>query len=407
LKNKTIFIFAYYSYNDPVFQSAVLPYFTDLKINHFNLVLLTWEQKRFKQSKSEKTKTHNFLKSQNIIWYNTTWHSGRFKLLKKGFDVSWGIILSLYIILKHKVNIIYSEGFPGAIIGHLLSLITRKKHVVHTFEPHADAMIEAGVWRSNSWEAKILKYYEKRIATKASLIITATQKMIEVITAWGTNSQFLRAPSCVDIEKFTFSERSRLSLREHYKIKDDECIIIYLGKLGGMYMEEEIFEFFSYCQQNSVRKFKFWILSIEPAEKIKSLFKAHNIRSEKYLINSVKRDDVYKYLSAADIGFVAVRPKPSRRFCSPIKDGEYWACGLPIIIPKGISDDFHYAEKYNIGAVIGQPNIEGYKAVLNWIEKNYRNFSLIRTQAREFVLKDRSVTVYKNKIIDKLNSLLE
>lgn len=407
MKNKTIFIFAYYSYNDPVFQSAVLPYFTNLKKHHFDLVLLTWEQKQFKQSKSEKAQTHNFLKSQNIIWYNTTWHSGRFKLIKKGLDVSWGLIFSIYIILKHNVNIIYSEGFPGAIIGHLLSLISRKKHVIHTFEPHADAMIEAGVWRSNSWEAQILKYFEKKIAIKASLIITATQKMIEVIKVWGTNSQFLRAPSCVDIEKFTFSKSSRLSLREHYKIKDDECIIIYLGKLGGMYMEEEIFEFFSYCQQNSSMKFKFWILSIEPVEKIENLFKSHNIPSEKYLIKSVKRDDVYKYLSAADIGLVAVRPKPSRRFCSPIKDGEYWACGLPIIIPKGISDDFQYAEKYNIGAVFERPNIEGYKGALNWIEENYHNFSLIRTQAREFVLKDRSVTVYKNKLIDKLNSLLE
>ena len=34
-----------------------------------------------------------------------------------------------------------------------------------------------------------------------------------------------------------------------------------------------------------------------------------------------------------------VKPVPTKRYCTPVKDGEYWALGLPVIITEGISDD--------------------------------------------------------------------
>src|SRR5690606_16912262 len=53
----------------------------------------------------------------------------------------------------------------------------------------------------------------------------------------------------------------------------------------------------------------------------------------------------------SDIGFCGVRPIRSQRFSSPIKNGEYLACGLPIIIPKGVSDDYLIVELEKIGLV--------------------------------------------------------
>jgi len=158
---KTIFIFAYYSYKDPVFQSAVLPYFTDFpEKEKFRFVLLTFEQRQHRLSAQAQKKIKEELKHHRIFWQHAYWHSGRFKPLKKAFDFLWGITLSIYLILRNNADIIYSEGFPGAIIGHYLSLLTGKKHIVHTFEPHADYMIESGIWSADSWEARLIKYHE-------------------------------------------------------------------------------------------------------------------------------------------------------------------------------------------------------------------------------------------------------
>lgn len=392
-----IFIFAYYSYKDPVFQSAVLPYFTDFPSERFNFTVLTWEQKRFRLTARELMETQQLLQEKKIKWYRSYWHSGRFKFIKKLFDTIWGILFSIWIVKQEKIDIVYSEGFPGAIIGHLIALLTGKKHIVHTFEPHADAMIEAEVWSKTSWEAQTLKYFERKIAKRASGIITATNGMIDNIKSWKTNAFFLRAPSCVDTSKFYFNEDDRRKLRQLYNVKNDDFVITYLGKFGGMYMEEEIFDFFSYCEKNSSINMHYWLFTIDPIEKVLKLADKYQLPKEKILIKSITRDEVPKYLSASDIGFVGVRQKPSRRYCSPIKDGEYWSCGLPLLIPKGISDDYLIAEKNNIGVVLEDHTFESYDIVLKWIVKNHSNFNNIRKASRAFAIQDRSLKTYQKK----------
>jgi len=238
-KKKTVFIFAYYSMKDPVFQSAVLPYFRKFPDSEkFRFVLLTFEQKIYDCTTEEKKKIKEELKDDNILWYNTRWHSGRFKMIKKAFDFIWGILFSCFLIFKFRAKAVYSEGFPGAVIGHYISMLTFSKHMVHTFEPHADYYIENGSWKENSWEARLLKYFEKKIAARCTYIFTATNGMIERIKSWGVNTACYRVPSCVDLDLFKYDEDSRNKIRSELNISEDEILLTYLGKSGGYYWEE-------------------------------------------------------------------------------------------------------------------------------------------------------------------------
>ena len=38
--------------------------------------------------------------------------------------------------------------------------------------------------------------------------------------------------------------------------------------------------------------------------------------------------------------------------CSPIKNGEYWACGLPVITPSDIGDDSEILKESGLGIVV-------------------------------------------------------
>lgn len=337
---KTIFIFAYYSYKDPVFQSAVLPYFEKTSPNH-QYVLLTWEQDQFKLNPDEIHCITKELKALNIKWYRTKWHSGSFKLLKKIYDFLWGYILSFFLIIRHKVKYVYSEGFPGAIIGHYLSLTTKTKHIIHTFEPHAAYMEEAGVWKKTSWEYRLLKFHEAKVAKNAYKIITATssfkQKLIDDYII--IESKILVMKSCVDTQKFNFNLSARNEIRNELNIKADQLVISYLGKLGGMYMDEELFKFFSHCNNSYPDRFYFMIFNNLPSEDVYKRLEFYNIPVKRVFHKCLEKHEVADYLSAADFGFVGVRPFPSKLFCSPIKNGEYLACGLPLIIPDNVSED--------------------------------------------------------------------
>lgn len=403
---KTTLIFAYYSFKDPIFQSAVLPYFIGLNKMQPKLrfVLLTFEQKQFKLNNSEVAQIRKELAIQNIFWYNTNWHSGKFKIAKKIYDILQTLFISSYIILKYKVNIIYSEGFPGAVMGHWLSKIFHKKHIVHTFEPHTQYMIEAGVWNKDSWEAKWLAKYEHIVAKGADVILTATNAMIKKLKV---KAQIHRVPSCVDTNLFNYSEEKRISLRKQLGIKENEVVITYLGKFGGMYMESEFFDFLNVCESSQEINFKYFIFTNDPD--INDKIVKSGINKKKFLVKYLKREEISAYLSASDFGFVGVRQHPSKRYCSPIKDGEYWACGLPIIIPKGISDDYIFAEKEKIGIIMKDCSITSYIEVCNQVNNwKYIDKRTTVERCRKFVLEDRDVDTFKKKYMNifmKINNI--
>ncbi|QNF33818.1 hypothetical protein HUW51_14220 [Adhaeribacter swui] len=397
---KNIFIFAYYSFKDPIFQSAVLPYFRNLNSDtKLRFIILTFEQQKYKiTDKSELNFFQDELNRENILWFQTSWHSGRFKILKKAFDFAWGLIYASYLILRFRAKAIYSEGFPGAVIAHHLATLFRVPHLVHTYEPHTDYMIEAGVWKKSSWEARLLKKSEVKVAFRASFIFTATKAMIDRLKLQGVNATLHRVPSCVDASCFYYSEKHRKEIRSKFNVNDDDCVIVYLGKFGGMYMDEEIFDFMYDLEQDKLINFKYFILTPDDHSYVYSFLNKKKLNKEKFIVKTLNRLEVSKFLSASDFGLVPVRQNPSKRFCSPIKDGEYWACGLPIIIPKGISDDYIFCQQYKIGIVMDDTSKISNNKVLNeikvWLREQSREDVIKR--CRSFALSDRSIEKYKS-----------
>lgn len=355
-------IFAYYAWRDPVFQSAVMTYFRKMPVEAGRqFVLLTFENDRFPISDQEIAAIEQDLSVHHIHWYRLQWRTGRWKPLLKVLDLIEAIWTGRKLIRKYHLRTVYSEGFPGAILSHWLCRFTGTAHVVHTFEPHADYMMEGGTWTSRSWEYQLLKLMERTVAKRAKLLITATEAYKQVINRWGFTTPVMVAPSLVDTTHFYFREADRERIRGQRQAAPTDVVLVYLGKLGGMYMEEELFQLFRQCEQHPKLTFHYWIFSGDPSERIQAWFDHYQIPTEKFWIKKLAPAEVPSHLSAADVGLVGVRPFPSKRFCSPIKTGEYWACGLPVLIPAGVGDDFEQVQTHGLGAVVAN-----FSDPVNW-----------------------------------------
>jgi hypothetical protein len=57
-------------------------------------------------------------------------------------------------------------------------------------------------------------------------------------------------------------------------------------------------------------------------------------------------------LSASDAGIAFIKPCFSKLASSPTKNGEYLACGLPLIINAGIGDSDSLIEREGVGALV-------------------------------------------------------
>ncbi len=395
---KTILILAYYSVEDPVFKSAVLPYFLNFPDRDIKFIMCTYENDRYPLTPEKRKFIKSVLKENNIQWIEFKWRSGRFKLLKKILDLLKSIWSTRQIIKVNHVTAVYSEGFPGAIIGYFICRLNQVKHYIHTFEPHADYMLEARVWKNFSWEYIFLKKLESIIARQASLIFTATEGMRQRIQTWGVNrDKIYLVPSAINLSSFYYDENARLRIRSELHVTEKECLIVYLGKLGGMYMEEEIFDFYKYLSLNSKLKYKFLFLTAEPLNKILSLADEYGLSKGDVMAFFVPSEEVYQYLSAADFGFVAVRQRSSKKYCSPIKTGEYLACGLPVIVPRGISDDYLNIVKHDVGVILDYLDVKSFVHTTAKIEDLFLNSNHpeLINRTRSYAKKYRDIAQFK------------
>jgi len=394
--SKAALILAYYSIKDPLCQSTVIEYLYRYKeeMKGYKLVLLTFENYRFPISKDEIEQISLELAAQGIDWHRLTWRSGGLKPVKKLLDL-WDTSRIIGRIAKiHDLELIYSEGFPGAILGYLASKKYGLKHLIHSFEPHAAYMLEGGTWTKWSWEYRLLRYFEKKVALHSSGILTATQGMIDRLKSWGVAPVNLhKVPSCINTDQFNFDPQSRRRIRANLGFGAKDQVLVYVGKFGGMYWEQEFYRFAKiYCTSNR----KLLIITTEQSAVVESGLRAAGVPDENYFITKLPHEQIPAYLSASDIGLVAVRQWPSKQYCSPIKTGEYLACGLPVIIPDGISDDYQQLSALGVGLSLTSLSDADFRKAVEELPQFYPLTASIREQARNYAIQYRGFDRYRS-----------
>lgn len=253
---------------------------------------------------------------------------------------------------SEKVDVAFTHGMVS---GSLLHLVCPKMIVPYYVfaEPHSEYMLESGVWKKNDPRYLFQKKWEEGQLRTAEGIFSVTENYIarirnEYPLEISNKAKF--APNAVDLELFEFNEEERVRVRKDLGITDDEIVGIYVGKFGGIYLKEEAFKLFKIGEQ-VLANFKLVILSPQSEEEIRKLAEKTGY-AKNVIVRKVPHELVRDYLFAADFGISIQNPKPSNLFLCPLKNGEYWASGLPIFSIKDVGDDTKRIEHNpDLGAV--------------------------------------------------------
>jgi glycosyltransferase involved in cell wall biosynthesis len=314
--------------------------------------------------------------------------------------MAWGkSLIALRKIIKNKsIRQLHAWCTPAGSLGLVLKILSKNVNIViDSFEPHAEAMVENGEWSANGVKNRFLFFMEKLEAKRANNLILATPGMIEYIREKYKveREKYYVKPACVDLDKFSMNAVKDKDLLTQFNLKD-KIVGVYAGKFGGMYLEDETFGFIKSCENYwGAGKFRFIILSSTTEEYIHNKCDEFGISKEVIVKLFVPYNKVEKYIGLADFGICPIKPVPSKKFCTPIKNGEYWALGLPIVIPPNISIDSDIIKEYNAGAVLQSFNETGYLSAIGQIDsiltsksrmeiyaqirpvaEKYRNFSI-------------------------------
>ncbi len=366
--SSNVLILTSWSIDDPLVEAYVLPYIKIIRrylSSDYRIIIQTLERSDKKSAKSESLKS--ILLASGVEWIPEQYVKfGVIALIKSVFNL---IKLLLYCRLNF-VGVIHVWCTPAGVLGYILSILTGAKLVIDSYEPHAESMVENGTWKKFSIKFGILFYFEKLMSQRACVLIGLTEKMKDYARLkYGIcNGKFYLKPACVNMEKFNVSKIKNLELLSRYDLVG-KIVMVYAGKLGGIYLDKEIFDFTSHAHRKFGETFRFLLLASNNRNEIDEYCRQSGVPTKIIILENINHQDIPLFIGMADFAITPVKPVPSKRYCSPLKNGEYWALGLPVIISKDISDDSLIIENENIGAVIDSWDPEGYNLALNKLNK--------------------------------------
>jgi glycosyltransferase involved in cell wall biosynthesis len=393
-KHNNVLVLTYWSFNDALIQTYTLPYVKIIRkivSEKTRIILFTYESLYFKMNQNE--------------WENAVQENEKTGIeLKKaqyrnfGFFAVFLNILTFvrlwFLIIFNRIKVIHAFCTPAGSIAWLLKKTTGIKLIIDSYEPHAENMVENGEWDQRSIAFRMLFYLEKKLSKSAKAVIATTSGMREYAKEKYSVvfKNFYVKPSCTDMDLFNPYKFNKAEERKKWNISDDVILGIYIGKFGGIYLEDEFFYLIKAAQEYWKGKSYIFICTNRDIDWINEKIIEFRLTDKSIkVIPYVPHKTIPALLAMADYGINPVKPVPTKRYCTSIKDGEYWAMGLPVIITPNISDDSQIIKEHKIGSVLNGFNENDYKNSIIEIDQILNSKKdRLKSEIRHFAEKFRS-----------------
>jgi len=389
-KPKNILVITYWGYKSSILQSYALPYIRLIRKNldaGGKIYLFTLTPKTECKGKMLQ-ETRERYKQEGIELVNFGYSPFGLGMALRFFYI---LLVLLALTFRRRISYIHAWCTPGGAIGYIISVLTGKPLILDSFEPHAQSMVETGTWRKSSAAFRILHRLEKLQLKRSGPVICAAEGMIAYSQLeYGiTKKQYYVKPACVDLQLFSRHEKN-FSLVPG--IDAQSLVCVYVGKFGDIYLSQEVFDFFKVASGYWGSRFKVLLLTNHSDEEVNSFCNTAGLDRSVLIKRFVDHSEVPAYLSLGHFGICPVRPVPTKQFCTPIKNAEYWAMGLPVVITKNISTDSRLITSHHIGYELQALNNQEYLKAVKEIElllkdellaeriraiaEQYRNYSI-------------------------------
>lgn len=261
-------------------------------------------------------------------------------------------------------DLVFAKAAMAGALAHMVHAATGLPYVVESFEPHSEYMVECGVWRRSGLRFKFAAHYERLQVLNARRIITVTHNHRNDLIAEGVDPGRVSViPSITDLERFAFNPTDRARVRASLGIVGDATVGIYVGKFGGLYYDREAFDLFKRTMDRFVGM-RLIIISPMDAQWIMERAAEAGIAADRLNVTSARHEDVPAYLSASDLAFSPIKPARVKLYQCPVKNGEYWANGLPMLMTDLVADD-HRLLRQGIGGAVFGNELDGLEQALD------------------------------------------
>jgi glycosyltransferase involved in cell wall biosynthesis len=340
----------YWSLKDPLCQTQSLAYLRHLAERVGPFALITFEQPRFRLTRTQARAVRRELADIGIHWYPLTYHK-RYPLLATGFDCLQGVLTGLWALWHHRPRVVHSRGsIPGA-MAMVLRWLCRVEFLYDADSRLSEEYADNGHWSRQSISFRVTALAERWCRRAADRIVVLSERLRDdFIGQFGVRVPIDVIPCCVDTQRFQFDPAARERNRRELGLANEK-LFVYVGKLGPRYLVPEVFGLFQSARER-IPDARLLVLSGDPPAGFEEIADRSGVAREAFCVKRAGHAEVPGWLSAADAGLALIRPAGCERGSSPIKVGEYLATGLPVLITAGIGDYSELVARRDVGVVL-------------------------------------------------------
>ncbi|MBW1903712.1 MAG: glycosyltransferase [Deltaproteobacteria bacterium] len=351
----------YWSLLDPLCQSQSLPYLHSLTRQGYRVGLITFEQPRWRMSPEDRKAKRSELASRGIEWHPVSYHK-RPPVFSTLYDIGVGSLVAAIVARRSRATFIHGRASVPSAIAAVAAKLAGTRLFIDADGPLSQEYLDAGVWSERSLGHRLTAWGERRSMELADVVAVLTDHRKREVAPWLAETPIYVLPCAVDLTRFRPMPEHRQVLRNELGLKG--TVFVYAGKPGGWYATEEMVAFVAAAREVFDPLTLLVLTGEDPA-----VFAELCERAEvPFVSRAVPPNEMPAYLSSSDVGLCFLHPFPSKLSCSPIKLGEYLACGLPVVSTSGCGDYDHLIPTESLGIVVSSTEREAYPQAAKELE---------------------------------------
>jgi glycosyltransferase involved in cell wall biosynthesis len=332
---------------EPLVQTQVLPYLRQLAKAGISVHLLTFEpQLRSAWSDEELTAQQAHLSADGIRWFYLPYHKWP-SLPATLFDILAGAWKTFRLARTERIDVIHARGALPTSMAMLSRRWTRCQLIFDMRGLNAEEYVDASLWTPDSIQFRVFKWVERLSLREASQVVVLTERMRDwlVSNRYKSAEQIEVIPCCVDFSRFekaTPPQKSTVANRFE---------VIYAGSVTGLYLLEEMAQFFLAVRARQPDAFLRILTSASPAEVAARLGQV-GLSADDFWVGKVAPADVPVHLRRARLGLSFRKPTFAQIASSPTKIAEYLAAGVPVVCNAEIGDVDTLLARERVGVML-------------------------------------------------------
>jgi glycosyltransferase involved in cell wall biosynthesis len=279
------------------------------------------------------------------------------------YDIGVGSLVAARLAKRSHATVVHGRASVSSAIAAMAAKLAGTRLFVDADGPLSQEYVDAGVWKEGSLGHRLTAWGERRAMELADVVAVLTSHRKREVTPWLSETPVYILPCAVDLNRFRPVTESRQAVRDELGLRG--TVFVYAGKPGGWYDTEEMVAFMAAAKEVFDPLTLLVLTRQDP-----SVFAASCERAQVPLVvREVSPAEMPAYLSSADVGLCFLRPFPSKLSCSPIKVGEYLACGLPVVSTSGCGDYDRLIQTESIGTVVANSERDAYPRAARELER--------------------------------------